>query len=241
MPSLTHKNIPVKGYKLVWADEFEGKALDRNKWTYRGSGKRDDAYLSPATIYTDGHGHLIMEARLSGDSVLAGMIGTNGLFEIQYGYFECRASLTRTPGLYPAFWLQSSKIGEEKGGPSLNGAELDIFEYFPNLRKDAVAHTLHYGGYGTAHQVAGPVWGTLQATKDSFHVFGLEWTPSGYTTYVDGLPTFKGNTLISRVPEFIVLSLGVNKMAAGPLDRAALPDRFIVDYVRVYQKRSRQN
>jgi len=238
-PRPLQKDLPVKGYKLVWSDEFDGAVLDRTKWTYRGSGKRDDAYLSPSAVLQDGKGFLILETRQNGDSILTGMIGTNGLFEIRYGYFECRASLTNTKGLYPAFWLQSPKITEEGGGPAASGAELDIFEYFPNVRKDAVAHTLHYGGYGAAHQVAGPVWGPLQATKDGFHTFGLEWTPSGYTTFVDGIPTFKGNTHISRVPEFIVLSLGVNKLAAGPLDKDGLPDRFVIDYVRVYQKRTR--
>ncbi|MDO6430412.1 glycoside hydrolase family 16 protein [Flavitalea sp. BT771] len=238
-PRPLQKDLPVRAYKRVWSDEFNGAALDRTKWCYRGSGKRDDAYLSPAAIRLDGKGFLIIEARHSGDSILTGMIGTNGLFEIRYGYFECRASLTSTKGLYPAFWLQSPGIGEEKGSPATNGAELDIFEYFPNLRTDAVAHTLHYGGYGAAHQVAGPVWGLMQATKDGFHTFGLEWTPYGYTTFVDGLPTFKGNSHISHVPEFIVLSLGVNKLAAGPLDEKGLPDRFVIDYVRVYQKRAR--
>ena len=236
---LPQNDIPVKGYRLVWNDEFNGKTLDSSKWIYRGLGKRDDAYMTRKAVRLDGNGFLIIEASRSGDSVLTGMIGTNGLFETTYGYFECRASLTGTNGLFPAFWLQSPRIGHEGGSPETNGAELDIFEYFPNLRKDAVAHTLHYGGYGASHKVSGPVWGTLHPAKDGFHTFGLEWTPAGYTTFVDGVRTFTGNTLISRVPEFIILSLGVNKMAAGPLDRTGLPDRFVVDYVRVYKKTAR--
>jgi len=232
-----HQVIPVRGYKLAWSDEFDGKELDRSKWNYRGLGKREGAYVTASAIQLDGRGHLIIEAGRSGDSIVTGMIGTDGLFNTKYGYFECRASMTKAAGLFPAFWLQSPKILEENGSPETTGAELDIFEYFPNVRKDAVAHTLHYGGYGPSHRVSGPVWGLLGPAKDGFHTFGLEWAPSGYATFVDGVRTFSGNTLVSKVPEFIVLSLGINKMVGGPLDTAALPDKFIVDYVRVYKKK----
>jgi beta-glucanase (GH16 family) len=168
--------------------------------------------------------------------VFTGMIATENIFTTQYGYFECRAFLTRTPGIFPAFWLQSPLIANEKGGTDVNGAEIDIFEYFPHTKKDSVAHTLHYGGYGARHRVVGPVWGALLSTKDHFHTFGLEWTPENYRTFVDGELTFSGNQLISKIPEFIVLSIDVNAGAAGPLQVSGLPDRFIVDYVRVYKK-----
>jgi len=232
---LQTNNIPVEGYKLFWSDEFNGNALDRTKWKFRGLGKRGDAFNVMSSVKLDGDGHLIIQASRRNDSILAGIIDSEKIFETKYGYFECRASMTRTKGIWPAFWLQSSQ-NVENGNTETNGAEIDIFEYFIHEKKDSVAHNIHWGGYGSTHRRAGPVWGALQQTVDGFHVFGLEWTSKSYSTFVDGVKTYSGNTLISKVPEFIVLSLEVDKQVAGPLNTQDLPDSFVVDYVRVYKK-----
>lgn len=230
------QTIPVKGYQLFWNDEFDGRLLDQTKWNYRGLGKRDEAFITGRTVSLDGKGHAVIVVKASRDSILTGMIATEHIFETRYGYFECRASLTKTAGTFPAFWLQSPRNGES-GTPDSHGAELDIFEYFPHTKKDSVAHTMHWSGYGNTHKVAGPVWGALQKTKDGFHTFGLEWTPDSYTTFVDGKKTCTGTTFISKVPEFIVLSVGINKAAAGPVDTRNLPDSFVIDYIRVYKRK----
>jgi beta-glucanase (GH16 family) len=232
---IAQESIPVKDYRLVWQDNFNGTELDKTKWGFRGLGKRGDSFKSKDAVRLDGKGHLVIEVNVRNDSVFSGMIATENKFEPLYGFFECRASLATCPGIFPAFWLQS-RSNRDYGTPERNGVELDIFEYFPHAKKDSVAHTLHWGGYGPSHQVAGPVWGALQKSKDGFHTFGLEWTPDGYTTFVDGIKTYTGNVLVSKVAEFMILSIAVNKSAAGPLDHSCLPDRFIVDYVRVYKK-----
>lgn len=231
------QTLPVKGYTLAWSDEFSGKKLNLKKWNHRGVGKRDESFITEEATNLDGKGHLVMEVKTSNDTILTGMISTENTFKIKYGYFECRAKFANTPGTISAFWLQSQTITAINSTPDKNGAELDIFEYFPHLNKDHVAHTIHYGGYGTGHRVGGPEWGKLAKTADDFHIIGLEWTDTSYTTYVDGVKTFSGNQLISHVPQFIVLSLLTNESAAGSLNIKDLPDQFIVDYVRVYKKR----
>lgn len=227
--------IPVKGYTLFWHDEFMGTKLDKTKWSYRGLGKRNDAYVTERSVSVDGKGCLVIEASRHGDSLFTGMIATENIFTTRYGYFECRASFAKARGVFSQFWLQS-QINGDGGRPETNGAELDIFEYFSNINKNQVAHTLHWGGYGPTHHVEGPVWGTLRPSPEGFHIVGLEWTATGYTTFVDGVKTYSGNSSISRVAEFIVLSLGINKAAAGPVNPNDLPDRYMVDYVRVYKK-----
>lgn len=229
------QQIPVKGYKLIWNDEFNGHSLDRLKWNYRNTGKRGDAINTEGSVYNNGKGQLVIKAAVKNGVVHAGMIDTERTFQTRYGYFECRAKLTGTLGIWPSFWLQSSKNGDH-GTPDKNGAEIDIFEYFPHERRDTVSHTLHYGGYGATHQKAGPALGALQHTADGFHTFGLEWTPDGYTTFVDGIKTYSGKVFVSKVPEFMILSLEANKLVAGPVDMGRLPDSFVVDYVRVYKK-----
>jgi beta-glucanase (GH16 family) len=226
----------LKGYELTWHDEFDGGSLDRTKWGYRSLGKRGDLYNSENAVSLDGNGNLVIRAYLSGDSVVSGMIHTEGLFSQLYGYFECRAKLHVLPGLWSAFWLQSS-INVDRGTPEKNGAEIDVFEYFPHARVDAVSHSLHHGGYGATHGLLGPFYTILQAPRDGFHTYGLEWTPTEYVIYVDGQESVRGNTLISKVPEFLILSMEGLAQTAGPIDRRKLPDAFVVDYVRVYAKR----
>lgn len=230
--------IPVKGYVLSWRDEFKGNNLNKAKWNFHALGKRRDAYDVPEAARLDGKGHLIIEAKSKGDSILSAIISTEGLYKTRYGYFECRAKLTNTVGIWPAFWLLSS-TNVDNGTPELNGVEIDIFEYFIHDRKDEVAHTLHWGGYGATHKVEGPVYSKLKKTNDGFHVFGLEWTPDSYSTFVDGVKTNSSNQSISKVPEFILLSLEVDENVAGPLEKDKLPDQFVVDYVRVYKKKER--
>jgi hypothetical protein len=67
-------------------------------------------------------------------------------------------------------------------------------------------------------------------------VFGLLWSPAGYRVFVDGTETHQSDTHISAVPEFIILSLEANSLVAGKYLPTALPDSFVVDYVRVYQQ-----
>jgi beta-glucanase (GH16 family) len=230
--------IPVKGYSLVWQDEFNGVKLDRSKWDYRGTGKRENAFIDPRMVKLDGKGFLVISAASRNDSILTGMIATEHIREFTYGYFECRAKFARTPGTISAFWLQSKSINGPASTPETNGAEIDIAEYFPHASKTHVFHTLHWGGYNPEqHRVEGPVLGKLDQTGDDFHVVGLEWYNHGYTLFVDGKVTYSGNQFVSHVNEFIVLSLGVNELSAGPLDKSRLPDQFIVDYIRVYQKK----
>lgn len=232
-------NIPVKGYTLVWQDEFNGNSLDKTKWDYRNTGKRRDAYNSRETVKID-NGKLVIEVKRKKDSLLMGMIGTQGLFETRYGYFECKASLTNTRGVWPAFWLQSP-YNTDNSNPQDHGAEIDIFEYFLHEGKDSVSHTLHWGGYGATYKKFGPFYSPLKKTSDGFHTFGLEWTPDSYTTFVDGVPTHTGNRYISKVPQYMILSLEAEAKVAGPLEERKLPDRFVIDYVRVYKKVKNQN
>jgi beta-glucanase (GH16 family) len=228
-------DIPVKEYELFWADEFSGSRLDLSRWNIE-IGKRRDAFNSAESVQVDGKGYLRLVARKKGDSLFAAMINSQYKFETRHGYFECRAKLTNSSGLWPAFWLNSGSNGDY-GTPERNGVEIDVMEYFVNQRPDAVSHNLHWGGYGPTHQELGSIFSPLKPTTDGFHKFGLEWTEHSYTAYVDGIQTASGRTQISNIPEFIILSVEIDAKAAGPLQTSALPDSFVIDYVRVYKKK----
>jgi beta-glucanase (GH16 family) len=229
--------LPVKGYRLSWHDEFDGVRLDLRNWQHYALGQRRQAWNVSENALLNGKGQLLLKVTAANDTVKAAIVATDDRYSTTYGYFECRARLPDVPGAWPAFWIMSKQTIMDNGKPETHGAEIDIFEYFLHERTDAVAHTIHWGGYGKTHQIAGPVWGKLGQSKNGFHVFGLEWTPTGYKTFVDGKLTQSYNALVSKVPEFILLSIEVDNTVVGPLDRQKLPAIFEVDYVRVYKKR----
>ena len=70
---------------------------------------------------------------------------------------------------------------------------------------------------------------------DGFHTVGLEWTPTRYTMFVDGKTTWTTDGPISHTPEYVIFSLEVGPWAKNIAD-ANLPDDFLVDYIRIYQK-----
>ena len=227
------KALPVKGYELVWSDEFEGKALDFAKWDYRGLGPRRDAINVKDTVSLDGKGHLTLTTKLIGDKYHTAMIGTQGKYETAFGYFECRVKLQKQIGHWSAFWLQSSSLGNPVGNPNKAGTEIDVFEYLRN-RGDKIQHTLHWDGYGKDHKSAQKIAEISELTK-GWHTVGFLWTPTQYVFYIDGKETWRTDKGVSHRPQYMILSLEVGKWA-GDISKAELPDHFYLDYVRVYKE-----
>jgi len=225
--------LPVKGYKLVWSDEFDGETLDLNKWIYRGLGPRRDAVNVKETVSPDGNGHLVLTTKHAGDKYHTAMIATQGKYEPTFGYFECRVKFQTQIGHWSAFWLQSPTLGNPVGDPAKAGTEIDVFEYLRN-RGDKIQHTLHWDGYGEHHKSAGKV-PEIPGLKRGWHTIGLLWTPQHYIFYVDGKETWRIDKGVSRRSQYMILSLEVGKWA-GDISKAELPDHLYVDYVRVYQK-----
>jgi len=225
------KTIPVDGYELVWADEFNGANLDMMKWGYRNLGPRRKAINVKNTVSLDGKGHLVLTTKRIGNEYHTAMIGTQGKFETTFGYFECRAKLQKEIGHWSAFWLMCPNA--YKGNPKVNGAEIDIFE---NYRQNIVVHTVHWKITDSVHKKRNSGKRLLAAKGDSYHTFGLEWTAEKYTFYINGKKSWELTEGVSHKPEYIILSLEVDSWA-GDITKATLPDHLYVDYVRVYTKK----
>lgn len=217
----------------VWQDEFDGTLLDTAKWRHRAPGPRRDGVNVRDAVRLDGKGHLLFITSDEGGRYHTGMIGTQETFQTTYGYFECRVRLQRQPGYWSAFWLQSLKMNRG-GDPDTSGAEIDIFEFL-RIHPERIYHTIHWDGYGDRHKQAG-VQPEIPGLDKGFHTFGLEWAPSEYIFYVDGNETWRTREAVSNSSEYMILSTEVGSWG-GDIGRAALPDTFLVDYVRVYAHR----
>jgi len=98
---------------------------------------------------------------------------------------------------------------------------------------DRIQQTLHWDGYGKQHRWAGHV-ARVPGVIQGFHTFALLWTPKEYVFYVDAKETWRsGAGGVCQVPLYLKLSDEVGPWG-GDIRKANLPDRFLVDYVRVY-------
>ena len=217
---------------MVWQDEFNGTLLDTTKWKVRGVGARAIAYVSEEAVQLQ-DGYLKLYALKKGDSLLGSAVGTQGLFMTKYGYYECRAKLQKSKGVWGAFWIQSSEISKGED-PAVYGAEIDIMECFRKLGPNIVSHNVHWA-YGPHQQTTHGMQSYLPGLDTGFHRFGLEWLPGKYIFYVDGYKFYEVTKGISNINEYLVLSMEYpnNK---EEITETIFPDVFLVDYVRVYRK-----
>lgn len=167
------------------------------------------------------------------------------LFSQAFGYFECRAKLPDSDGLWSAFWLQSSNM-RKVGNEGEDGTEIDIYESaFRRSKKSKMGHALLWDGYGESAK-GSPYIGELeQNLYDGYHTYALKWTPEYYVFYIDGKATWAssdGN--VSKVKEFLRLTVEIDAGDGwGPHGQKIGKfshnnddnDDFMVDYVKVWQ------
>jgi beta-glucanase (GH16 family) len=251
--------------KLVFEDDFSGSAKsapDTNKWTTEigGAGwgnKELEYYTSSAeNAYIDGSGSLVIKAvKTDPATSLACWYGpcrytsarlkTKGKFDLRYGRFEARIKIPRGQGVWPAFWLLGSNI-DTVSWPWCG--EIDIMENIG--REPSMVHgTVHGPGYSGVNGI-GQSYSLPDNARfaDDFHIFAVEWSGNGIQFLVDGQLYFtvtpaslpQGTAWAFGHPFFLLLNVAVGGSWPGNPDATTVfPQQMLVDYVRVYQHRSR--
>ena len=233
------------GWVLDWSDEFDGAALDHSKWVAEtaghGYGNNELQFYTgrPENLRLE-NGLLVIEARrerFGNRDYTSARIKSAGLKERTHGRYEARIQVPRGQGIWPAFWLLGADIGGT-GWPRCG--EIDIME---NIGKEpATVHgTLHGPGYSGEHAFGAPSTLAQGAFADGFHVFAVEWEPRVIRWYRDGIlyhtatpDTVPGDWVFEH-PFFVILNLAVGGYWPGyPDATTVLPQRMLVDYVRVY-------
>ena len=222
------------GYELVWEDQFNGATLDAKKWEVRGVGPRALGFVSPEAVKVE-DGCLKLSAFKKDGRILLGAAGTQNHFMTKYGFFECRAELQKSPGVWAAFWIQSTEISKGED-PSIYGAEIDIMEFFKKLGTDIVSHNVHWA-YGPHQKTTHGMQSYREGVSEGFHTFALEWTPDKYVFFVDGYKYYEVTTGISNIEEYLILSMELPS-EVKEIKNMVLPDVFTVDYVKVYKKKA---
>jgi len=242
------------GWRLTFSDDFDGVgAPDPKKWQSESYNRRDnpdgpDGWWEPKNVRLDGEGNLILSVTQIPNrnrdtdpyDFAAGMVSTKGLFEQKYGRFEMRGRLPRKTGWWAAFWL-FSKGAADAGHQGRDGTEIDIVEGFG--QSDSLKHALHWDGASDDPQSRDKSfdWGGV---SDGFHTYAVEWSPSEYVFFVDGVETWRTSAGgVSQVPAYIKLTAEISSEAwaltqdwAGPINPSDFPDNFVIDYVKVWTK-----
>lgn len=245
---------PTGTWELVWDDEFDYTGLpDSTKWSYDTDGNASGWGNNEAQFYTSGRkenawvadGMLTITAlkeAMGGKQYTSARLRTKGKGDWLYGRFEIRAKLPTGKGTWPAIWMLPTDWAYG-GWPS--SGEIDIMEnvgYDP----DTIVGSAHTELY---NHVMGTQKNARVAYPDcytAFHVYALEWEANEYRLYVDDNHyfTFKNEKSGYKAWPFdkpfhllLNLAIGGNWGGARGVDDSLLPHKFLVDYVRVYQKK----
>jgi beta-glucanase (GH16 family) len=247
-----------EGWRLTFADEFdapEGTPPDPARWGYdvggHGWGNNELQCYTTSTenCFHDGGGHLIIRAIKRPTTDDAGntreyssaRILTKGKFAQQYGRFEARLKLPRGKGVWPAFWTLGENFAT-KGWPACG--EIDIMEH---LGHDPVTYytTIHGPGYSGQESLGGPTKIAKGPNfQDAFHVFAMEWDAASVRWYLDGTlchtrshADLAGKPWVFDAPFFMILNLAVGGHWPGEPDASTLlPQDYVIDYVRAYER-----
>jgi beta-glucanase (GH16 family) len=166
---------------------------------------------------------------------------TRGKASWTYGRIEVRAQLPSGRGGWPAIWTLGTNIGEV-GWPTCG--EMDIMEHvghepgrvYANVHTRGFNHLRHNGRGGHL---------ALPDAETAFHVYAVEWSPRALDFFVDGRKFFTcendGSGLDAwpfDAPQYLILNLAIGGTWGGQegVDDASFPRRFLIDYVRVYQR-----
>ena len=245
---------------LVWSDDFNGTELNTNDWNYE--------FHEPGWVnnelqsYDDSKentyvkdGFLIIQPlrKQNADgtfSYTSGRISTQKKRAFTYGRFEARLKVPKGQGYLPAFWMMPDD--ESFYGQWPKCGEIDIMEVLGH-ETDTVYGTIHFGEPHSQDQ--GTYTLASSSFADEFHVFAVEWEPGVIRYYCDGNLYKTMNDWYTKRPGFgevtypapfdqpfyMILNVAVGGNWPGYPDQTTTFDekaQLLVDYVKVYQKKS---
>ena len=238
-------------WELVWEDNFEGTGLpDSLIWDY------EEGYIrnNEAQYYTKARpenarieeGNLVIEARndnWNGHKITSASINTYGKKSILYGRIEVKAKLPTGVGTWPAIWMLGDAINQGTGWPACG--EIDIMEnvgYDP----DTIHANIHTKAY---NHVMGTNKGNRIGTVkpyENYNVYAVEWFEDHMDFFLnDSLYfSFKNEGTGNDVwpfdkPHYLIINLAIGGGWGGQkgVDEAIFPQKYYIDYVRVYQRK----
>ncbi len=255
-PDWLGKRPPVDGeWSQTLDEEFNGPTLDQAKWNdgtpsnfwdQRTHFSKEELILKDGVMterYEKKTGTMNDEPGKKETDYADGYLDTYGKWVQRYGYFEARVKVPTAPGLWPAFWLMPDRGAAagpqwKRSDTANGGMEFDIMEFLSGWGPCRYNIAMHWDGYLKNHKATGSTMNYVQPDKDGYITTGLLWTPGVAAYYCNGkeILHFESDR-VSTVPSFIILDMVSGGWDNTPLDDAKLPDAFVIDYVRCWQRK----
>jgi beta-glucanase (GH16 family) len=253
LPEWLGTRPPTEGkWTRTFSDEFDGAAIDREKWNIYTENYWDKRTHFTAEDVRVGDGavklHYERKTGFHNDDpkrqqtdYACGFLDTYGRWTQRYGYFETRLKLPTAPGLWPAFWMMPDRGGAgpqwQRASTGEGGMEMDIVEHLTRWGPNRYNIAMHWDGYGKEHKSVGSGSIYAQPDQDGFIVAGLLWEPGCLTYYANGAPVLCWkDPRVSSVPGYLIYDVVSGGWDNDALDDAKLPADLVVDWVRCWQR-----
>jgi len=252
-------------WTLVWSDEFDRDGLpDPSRWTYEEGfiRNRESQYYTRRRKENARveNGALVIESRKerfpnpawrpgSVDprhaefaSYTSASLTTEGKASWRHARVEVRAKLPTGRGMWPAIWMLGVNR-REVGWPRCG--EIDIMENV-GYEPDVIHANIHTQAYNHARKTGRGAKLTVPEPWRGFHVYAVEWDSRKMEFSADGRVyfTYENEGTGEAVwpfeqPFYLILNSAVGGSWGGRngIDDSIFPQRYEIDYVRVYQKR----
>lgn len=232
--------------KMIWAEEFNYKGLpDPAKWGYeegfvRNNEKQYYAAVRQENSYVQG-GNLVIESRkeqYKTANYTSASINTLGKQSFAGDIrVEVRAKLPSGKGIWPAIWMMGDNVNQI-GWPKCG--EFDIMEFVGHT--PGVIHAnIHWFDTPSGKKVS--KGGQIKRTDlhKAFHVYGLERKGDSISIFLDDeyYFTLKADAGVYKdsfsSPLYLLLNTAIGGDWGGEIDDSIFPQKYYVDYVRVYK------
>lgn len=252
------------GYRLTWAEEFEGTGLPDT--TYWNTGDTGGVINNESQDYRKGNlictrlenGKLALTAYKDPHEGIrgwgskesyhfeysSGEVHTSGKKMFKYGRIDVSAKIPIGRGIWPAIWLMPDK-SPYGGWP--NSGEIDVMEYVwgDGEKHNTVYSTVHtFDIDKNGNKIASGLGHS--ATLDSeFHLYSLVWEEDYLDILFDNhvIFTFRKQgdsykTWPFDQPFHLIMNIAVGGSWGGTwgVDESIFPKTMEVDYVRYYEK-----
>jgi len=254
-PDWLGQRPPVEGdWVKTFDDEFDGPTINEKNWNLVSENYWDKRthFSKDETSIVDGQAVLHYEKKTGypkddptqkPTDYASGYLDSYGKWVQRYGYFEARVKYPKAPGLWPCFWLMPDRgiaAGPQwkRADTGNGGMEFDMAEFLSGWGTNRYSIGVHWDGYGKTHKTTSSSLNYIQPDKDGFITSGLLWLPGKAIVYGNGKEVWHFESdRISTVQSNIIFSFVSGGWDNLPLDDAKLPDAYVVDYVRAWQRK----
>ena len=240
----------------AFADEFDGRAVDRTKWRYDTArnavgwhnnerqyysrSREKNARVQGGALVVEAHRETLSRERFSDwgkqPYTSARLVSRKPL---GYGFYEIRAKLPCGRGIWPAIWMLPPS------GRWPDAGEIDIMEMV-GWDAGVIHGTVHSGAFNHRLGTQRGARRTVPTACTAFHRYQLDWRPDGITIGIDDRAHFRvrndqpGGAAawpFTR-PYELILNVAVGGDWGGQkgIDDAAFPQAMSVDYVRHWSR-----